>query len=176
MFIHKYKFKISLAVFFGLLSALAGFLPTRQITADEIQPEPSRLYYRIDKASWLDPFFLKVDLVLDNRGGLVNAWQVDLIYSADSLALYQASTSPEVCPFSFAPVISPEAGTYNCICGNSEALPATTTVLTHLVFRKLDPQEPAVLTFGDGTRVLLADGQGTPLDLMTETHRIYSKK
>jgi hypothetical protein len=100
---------------------------------------------------------------------------MDLLYSTDSLALYQASTSPEICPFSFAPIINPETGLYSYICGNPGALPATTTVLTHLVFRKLDTPEPAVLTFGDGTRVLLADGLGTPLDLMTETHRIYLK-
>lgn len=170
-----YKFKISCLALFSLLAVISGSWPARQILAEEVSPEPSRLYYRIDKTSWLDPFYLKADLVLENHGGPVNAWQMDLLYSTGSLALYRASTSPEICPFSFAPIIDTEGGSFSYICGNPEALPATTTVLTHLVFKKLDKNEPAVLSFGDGTRALLADGLGTPLDIQTETHRIYLK-
>jgi hypothetical protein len=163
------KFKNIIAVFIS--ACLLLVVPASALG----YAKEASLFLIPDKASYFDPEFLTLDVIIGSDDMIINAAQVSLNFPPDKLKIVNSSMDNSWCEILVDESLDNNNGTYNLICGSP--LPQADSLLptVRLTFSKLSSGW-AQLTFNSNSSVRLHNSQGTEALGDREVHYLYLVK
>lgn len=153
-------------IFFLLLN------PTFDIQAAE---KTASLFLLPDKATYLDPDQLKMNLQINTGDELANAVLIGLKFATSSLLINKLIINATICPLEIITSIDNQNGLAHIICGHPQGFSGNNLLVAELTFEKIKSGFTPIRIL-EYSSIRAHDGQGTAIPISREIHNIYIVK
>lgn len=156
------------------------FLPRMALAEDqplplEVSIKTASLFLLPDIASYFNPDYLYLDLIINPGEGIVNAIHSGINFDPTKLKYVNNIKEQSFCSFYNDELLNENTGYFSFSCGTNENFINSTTAIVRLTFQKLETGWTK-LNILDESEVLAHDSLGSNILLSKETHNIYLTK